>query len=199
MKKYLVEFIGTFFLVSAALLGGGPAAAATLMVMVFAGGHISGANYNPAVSLALFVRGKLSAMEMIVYWVCQIVAGIAAALVVQHLLGHHSDAVELTSRKAALVAESLGTFALAFVVLNVATAKANEGNSFYGLAIGGTVLGMALAFGSFSGGAFNPAVAIGAILHGGGNWTHLWVFVVAELLAGIVAGLVFNFVKGDND
>lgn len=71
MKKYLVEFIGTFFLVLAALLGGGPAAAATLVVMVYAGGHISGANYNPAVSLGLVIRGKLDVADMIAYWISQ--------------------------------------------------------------------------------------------------------------------------------
>lgn len=201
IKKYLVEFIGTFFLVLAALLGGGPAAAATLMVMVYAGAHISGANYNPAVSLGLFVRGKLSVTEMAVYWVCQIVAGIAAALVVTYLLhnGVAGNAVNFDSRKAALVAEALGTFALVFVVLNVATVKANNGNSFYGIAIGGTVLGMALAVGGFSGGAFNPAVAIGALVNGAGNWANLWVFIVAEVLGAIAAAMVFKFVKAEED
>ncbi len=192
MKKNLVEFIGTFFLVSAALLGGGPAAAATLVVMVYAGAHISGANYNPAVSLGLVIRGKLDVADMIAYWVCQFVAAICAAFLVTHLKGPGSvTTFHLTH---ALVAEVLGTFALVFVVLNVATAKANAGNSYFGLAIGGTVLGMALAFGSFSGGAFNPAVALGVALYNN-DWNHLWIYLVGCFGGGVLAAITFNFLN----
>ncbi len=97
MPKYITEFIGTFFLVftvAAAAIGGWAplgfaplAIGSVLMVMIFAGGHISGAHYNPAVSMAVFVRGKMSAAEMIIYWVVQVAAGVAAALLATSLLG----------------------------------------------------------------------------------------------------------------
>lgn len=197
MKKYLVEFIGTFFLVLAALLGGGPAAAATLVVMVYAGGHISGANYNPAVSLGLVIRGKLDVADMIAYWISQIIAGISAAFLVCYLKGACGTPVVIASTSAAMIAEFLGTFALVLVVLSVATSKETAGNQYFGLAIGGTVLGMALALGSFSGGAFNPAVALGIAFHNN-DWSHIWIYMTSCFAGGLVAAFVYNFLNSDN-
>jgi aquaporin Z len=170
MAKYITEFIGTFFLmftVAAAAIGGWAplgfaplAIGSVLMVMIFAGGHISGAHYNPAVSMAVFVRGKMSAAEMIIYWVVQIAAGAAAALLASSVMGINATTplpIDLTK---VILVEFLFTFALAFVVLNVATAKANENNSFYGLAIGFTVLAGAYAVGGISGGVFNPPLLV---------------------------------------
>src|SRR5262249_54247117 len=95
----------------------------------------------------------------------------------------------------ALVAEFLFTFALCYVVLNVATAKANAGNSFYGLAIGFTVLTGAFAVGGISGGAFNPAVAVGITLMGLASWANIWIYLVANFAGGLVAALVFKFLN----
>ncbi len=205
MKNYLTEFIGTFFLVltiGLTVLEGtllAPIAiGSALMVMVYMGGHVSGAHYNPAVSLAVFMRGKMEAKEMIIYWVAQIVGAFVAAVVVYLCLENTfapapgGDAAVVPS----LLVEFLFTFALALVVLNSATAKGTEGNSFYGLAIGFTVTAGAFAGGPISGGAFNPAVGIGPILMdvmaGDGGLGNLWLYLVGPLAGGAVAALVFK-------
>ena len=197
MKKYLVVFLGTFFLVLSALLGGGPAAAAVLVVMVYAGAHISGAHYNPAVSLGLLVRGKLSMTDMLGYWGSQVVGGVLAAMLACHLQGACGTPVAIANTSNAIIAEALGTFALAFVVITVATTKSLEGNQYFGLAIGGTVLAMALTLGSFSGGAFNPAVALGVAVHTN-NFANLWIYLVSCLGGGLLAGYVYNFLNSEN-
>lgn len=195
MKKTLTEFIGTFFLVMGAAFGGGVGAALALMVMIYAGGHISGAHYNPAVSLAVYIRGKISIGDMIGYWMSQIAGALAAALVVAYVFekeGAGACAIADNNIMQGLVAELLGTFALAYVVLNVATAKGTAGNSFYGLAIGGTVLAMALTIGQFSGGAYNPAVAVGLSLQKALCWSQIWIYLVGCFGGAILAGLVFR-------
>lgn len=202
MPKYITEFIGAFFLVftvaTAAVGGWAPlgfapiAIGAVLMVMIFAGGHISGGHYNPAVSMAVFVRGKMTITDMIIYWVVQIAGGVAAALLATSLLGISAAAPIPIDMTKVIVAEFLFTFALTFVVLNVATAKGTEGNSFYGLAIGFTVLAGAYAVGSVSGGVFNPAVGTGIALIGLLDWTSLGFYAVTQLVAGAVAGVVFR-------
>lgn len=202
MPKYITEFIGTFFLVftvAAAAVGGWAplgfaplAIGSVLMVMIFAGGHISGGHYNPAVSMAVFVRGKMSATEMIIYWVVQVAAGVVAALLASSLLGIAAASPIPLDMTKVVIAEFLFTFALTFVVLNVATAKGTEGNSFYGLAIGFTVLAGAYAVGSISGGVFNPAVGTGVTLLGLLDWTGLGIYAVTQLVAGAVAGVIFR-------
>ncbi|HQY90702.1 MAG: aquaporin [Caldilinea sp.] len=202
MPKYITEFIGAFFLVftvAAAAVGGWAplgfaplAIGSVLMVMIFAGGHISGAHYNPAVSMAVFVRGKISATDMIIYWVVQLVAGVAAALLATSLLGITTAEPAALDMTKAITAEFLFTFALAFVVLNVATAKGTDGNSFYGLAIGFTVLAGAYAVGSISGGVFNPAVGAGVALLGVFSWTTFGIYAVTQLVAGALAGVIFR-------
>jgi len=199
MKKTITEFIGTFFLVMGAAFAGGAGAAVALMVMIYAGGHISGAHYNPAVSLAVWMRGKISAGDMLGYWMSQVAGALAAALVVAYVFnteGNGACAVKDTTQ--GLVAELLGTFALAYVVLNVATAKGTAGNSFYGLAIGGTVLAMAMAVGSYSGGAFNPAVAVGLSLQKAFCWGQIWVYLVGCFGGAALAALVFNMNNPDD-
>lgn len=202
MPKYITEFIGAFFLVftvAAAAVGGWAptgfaplAIGSVLMVMVFAGGHISGGHYNPAVSMAVFVRGKMSASDMIIYWVVQIAAGAAAALLASSLLGIAAAQPIALDMTKVVIAEFLFTFALTFVVLNVATAKGTEGNSFYGLAIGFTVLAGAYAVGNISGGVFNPAVGVGVTLLGLLDWSGLGIYAVTQLVAGAVAGVIFR-------
>ncbi len=203
MPKYITEFIGTFFLVftvaSAAIGGWAPvgfaplAIGSVLMVMIFAGGHISGGHYNPAVSMAVFVRGKITAVDMIIYWIVQVAAGVVAALLAMSLLGITAAAPLTVDMTKVVIAEFLFTFALTFVVLNVATAKGTDGNSFYGLAIGFTVLAGAYAVGSISGGVFNPAVGTGITLLGFLDYTNLAIYIVTQLVAGAVAGVVFRF------
>jgi aquaporin Z len=208
MKKYITEFIGTFFLVfviGMVVLGGkgdfAPLAiGSTLMVMIFAGGHISGAHYNPAVTLAVLLRGKISVAEAIVYMIVQIIGACIASLVVIYLMNDKivDQAVEMTNTSKGLLAEFLGTFALAYVVLNVATAKGTSGNNFYGLAIGFTVLAMAYALGVISGGAFNPAVAIGISVMKLASWNAIWVYVVGCFGGAALAAVVFRISNPDD-
>lgn len=201
-RKLVVEFIGTFFLVFTVGMAVGHAGAlaplaigAVLMVMVFAGGHVSGAHYNPAVSTAVLMRGKMDSSEYLPYLVAQVLAAIAAGLVII-VLGYDFDSTaKLAGAGKMLIVEFLFTFALAWVVLNVATARGTEGNSFYGLAIGFTVAAGAFAVGSVSGGAFNPAVAIGAMVMGLLSWGDIWIYLIANLLGGAAAATVFLYTQ----
>jgi aquaporin Z len=207
MKKYLVEAIGTFFLVftiGSVVLPPGVgllaplAIGASLMVMIYAGGHVSGGHFNPAVSLAVWMRGKLTTTDLVPYWIVQIAAAAVAAWVVHFFKPPEFPATPLAiGWKAALLAEFLFTFALAWVVLNTATAKGTAGNSFYGLAIGFTVVTGAYAVGGVSGGAFNPAVAVGITLMGLQTWGNIWIFLVGNFGGAAVAALTYRLVNGD--
>ena len=200
--KYLYEFIGTFFLVFTVGMtvispnAIGPfaplAIGSILAVMVYAGGHISGGHYNPAVSLAVYIRGKLQLQDLFIYWVAQLLAAVAAAFLTIYLKGTAAEQALPLDTVKVLIVEFLFTFALCFVVLNVATSKATEGNSYYGLAIGFTVLVGAYAVGTISGAAFNPAVALGAAILNLSQWSGLWIFVLANLLGGTTAAFLFK-------
>jgi len=210
-RKLVTEAIGTFFLVltigctvilsSDAARGIIPplAIGSALMVMIFAGGHLSGGHYNPAVTLAVTLRGRHPKGEVLPYWIAQLIGALLAAGIAMFLTGGVAKSAAPPADIAkAFVAEFLFTFALAYVVLNVATAKATSGNSFYGLAIGFTVLTGAFAVGSISGGAFNPAVAIGAGVMGLIHLPSIWIHIVADLVGGLVAGLTFVFLNPDD-
>ena len=208
MNKYITELVGTFFLVftvGCTVVGTGAgtlaplAIGSALMVMVFAGGHISGAHYNPAVTLGVWLRGKCETKDVAGYWVSQIVGAVLAALAVKYLKGGGATAPMTMATMPALLAEFLFTFALVFVMLNTATAKGTSGNSFYGLAIGFTVMTGAFAVGNISGGVFNPAVAVGISMMGLSAWANIWIYLVADLVGGAVAALAFKAVNpGDN-
>src|SRR5881394_103877 len=205
MNKYIAEFIGTFFLVltigcTGISAGTGVIAplaiGAALMVMVFAGGHISGAHYNPAVTLGVLIRGKVNATDVVPYWLAQLAGSAIAALIVSKILRAGVSVTPITPHVGpALLAEFLSTFALVYVVLNAATAQGTSGNSFYGLAIGMTVMIGAFAVGDISGGAFNPAVAVGISVMGISTWSNLWIYLLADFAAGAAAALVFNAIN----
>jgi len=174
-----------------------------LMIMVYAGGHISGGHYNPAVTLAVYLRGKCEASDVAPYMVAQVVGGGLAAMIATYILTNSGSTAPTPGDLSdvmvpALLAEFLGTFALCYVVLNTATAKGTEGNSFYGLAIGFTVMVMAYAFGGISGGAFNPAVAVGISVAGLSGWGSIWILLVGNFIGGAAAAFVFKFVNGDD-
>lgn len=210
MKNYLAEFIGTFFLVltiGLAVLSGSPfaplAIGSALMIMVYMGGHVSGANYNPAISLALAIRGVLNWSELVPYWISQILGALVAAFAVQFILGQTFAPAPATTATVsqALLVEFLFTFALALVVLASATAKKVQGNSFYGLAIGFTITTAAFAGGPVSGGAFNPAVGIGpTIVHalaGAGGYCQLWLYIAGPFAGAALGAVVFNVLEAD--
>lgn len=214
MRKYLTEFIGTFFLmltigctVGFSMGGGGGipplAIGSMLAAMIFAGGHVSGAHYNPAVTLAVALRGRCPLSDAIPYVVAQVIGAAGGALAAAYLLptGKLSliKAIDLSKTvPQAMVAEALFTFALAYVVLNVATAKANANNSFYGFAIGFTVLAGAFSVGNISGGAFNPAVAVGISILGLASWNDIWIYLAADLIGGAAAAMVFKAINPDD-
>jgi aquaporin Z len=205
MSRYVTEFVGTFFLVltiGLTVTSGTPLApiaiGSVLMAMVYMGGHISGAHYNPAVSVAVLIRGKMEARDLAPYVVAQISGAILASLAVMFLAGQTfapAPAPE-AGLVQVLLSEALFTFALALVVLNVATDDATAGNSYYGLAIGFTVLAGAFAVGPISGGAFNPAVGTGPILvdvfAGGGAIGSLWIYWAGPVLGGVLAAGVYD-------
>lgn len=204
MKKYVAEFIGTFFLVltiGLTVIGAGAtviaplAISAALMALVYAGGHISGAHYNPAVTLAVLIRGKLQVHDALPYILAQLAGAAVATMAVKFFRSGVEVAPMALQLGPALLAEFLFTFALVYVVLNAATAEGTSGNSFYGLAIGMTVMAGAFAVGSISGGAFNPAVALGISMLGLSSWANLWVYVLANFGGAILAAIVFNLIN----
>jgi aquaporin Z len=207
MNKYITEFIGTFFLVltiGCTVIPGAPgvipplAIGAALMVMIFAGGHVSGAHYNPAVTLAVFIRGRCPAKDVVPYWIAQTLGAVAAAFIAMFLYGKSGTPMEIANVAQALTAEFLFTFALAYVVLNCATAKGTLDNSFYGLAIGATVMAGAFSVGAISGGAFNPAVAVGIGVMKLVNISQIWIHLSADFAGGLLAALAFKMINPDD-
>jgi len=209
MHKYLTEFIGTFVLVLTISLStyscgnlAPLAAGAALMMMVYMGRHVSGAHYNPAVTFAMNLHGKLSFLDTFVYVVVQIAGAVAASSMANCVLGipveiKPADATAISDAFGAFLIEMFYTCALVLVVFNVSIAKKTEGNSFYGLAIGSAFTAAVFAGGSISGGAFNPAIGSGLmfanVYWGGGTYQFLWLYWIAPLIGGLIAALVFKF------
>ena len=201
-SKLAAEFIGTFFLAlticTAAVHGSAGeyapfAIAATLMVMIYAVGHISGAHFNPAVTVAVWIRGACDKNDVAPYIVTQLLAGALAAFVSQELLFSETSVASIQMDTTnAISAEFLYTFALVYVILNVATAEATEGNSYYGAAIAFVVLAGALTVGEISGGSFNPAVTGALYVSGVLELSDLWIHLVPQFLAGFVAVQAFK-------
>jgi aquaporin Z len=208
MRKYLVELIGTFFLVFTACTAVASGAVLAplaiggiLAAMIFAGGHISGGHFNPAVTLAVYLRGRIAAMDAAWYAGAQLIGGVVAALVARFVIINKPEAAAAPAGRAlaaAIVVEVLFTFALAYTVLNVATSKSHPVNSFYGLAIGLVVMAGATAVGGISGGAFNPAVGLGVLVAGLASWKMLWIYLLATLLGGALAGYAFRSLNPDD-
>jgi aquaporin Z len=205
MRVALTEFVGTFLFVLTICLAvgsGSPLAplaiGGMLMVMVYMGGHISGGHYNPAVSVAVLMRGAMPSASFVPYVLSQLAGGTLAAYVARMVSGQTLAMApgEGVSTTAALLVEIAFTFGLALTVLNVAVAKRVQGNSYYGLAIGFSIVCAAVAGGGISGGAFNPAVAFGPTLvhsvYGDGGWGSLWLYFVGPVIGGALAAVVFG-------
>ena len=178
-QKLTTEFIGTFFLsltICTAVVYGSAEAyapfgiASTLMVMIYAGGHISGAHYNPAVTVSIYLRGACDKDEVLPYIASQVVAAVSAAI----------------------VAELLFTFALAYVILNVATTESTSGNGYYGAAIALVVLAGAITVGSISLASFNPAVTSALIVSGKLTIADSWMHFVPQFVGAVLATYVYK-------
>ena len=201
--KLATEFAGTFVFLTVIGLSGaaGPLAPLAigfgLMAMVYMGGHVSGAHYNPAVSFALFLRRVVDGQTMVAYWAVQVGAGLLAFSLARAMSGATANVHAAAGWPAALAAELLFTTALVLVVLNVAATRETSGNSFYGLAIGVTVAAGAFVAGPISGGVFNPAVGIGgissaAIFGGHATWSDLWLYLVGPLTGAALGAAIHS-------
>jgi aquaporin Z len=211
MRRYLTEFIGTLFFVLTIGLVATPGherpfaplvIGSVLMVLVYMGGHVSGGHYNPAVTLAIYLRKKLAARDLVLYWAAQLLGALVGAYLSYIFLDRTFAPAPglVVTPVTALLVEMLYTFLLALTVLNVATSKDTQGNSFYGLAIGFTIVIAVFAGGPISGGVFNPAIGTGTILinalSGGGSLSHLWLYLVGPFAGGALAAVVFKVQEG---
>jgi aquaporin Z len=200
--KLVTELVGTFIFLSVISLSGAAGSLAplaigsALMVMVYMGGHISGAHYNPAVSFGVFLRRKMGGVEMLTYWAAQLV-GAVLAFVFGYLVSGHSPGIHPGPKVdiyQALAVEIVFTGALMLVILNVALTQATQGNSFYGIAIGFTIAAAVFVGGPISGGAYNPAVGIGATvgsaLFAGGSWSDVWLYVVGPFIGAAIGSAI---------
>jgi len=210
MRRYLTEFVGTFFFVMTIALVAtqqNPAApliiGSALMVVVYMGAHVSGAHYNPAVTLALALRGKMQRADVIPYMLAQLLGAMAGAYLSYVFMDHGFAPAPAAGvgPGAVLLVEALYTCLLALVVLNCAAREATKGNSYFGLAIGFTILIAVYAGGPISGGAFNPAVRTGSIIinavFGDGAFKDLWLYLVGPFAGAVVAALCFKL-QGEN-
>ncbi len=204
MRNYVMEFIGTMFWVMAAGMTGDPLAIGLMiMVMVYMGAHVSGAHYNPAVTISVWIRAKLPRKQVLGYMAAQVAGAIVAALICYYFNEETfapAPGLNVSFAKAFL-AELMFTFALVSVVLNVTTTKRLEGNCAYGLAIGFTLVASAYTVGGLSGGVFNPAVGVGAILvdalFGGGSMANLLLYIVGPGFGGALAAAIFPYLNPD--
>jgi len=205
--SYMIEFIGTFFLVLTIGLNvtqknifAPIAIGSILMVMIFMGGHISGAHYNPAVTLGVRLTGRqhISSSSAVMYVLVQVVGGLFGSVISYGATGETFVVAPgpTSGFGIAIMLEFFYTFALVSVMLNCATTKSQNSNSFFGLAIGFTVLAGAYSAGPLSGGAFNPAVATGPTIINGivnkGTFKYLWVYWLGDLAGATFAAVVFR-------
>jgi aquaporin Z len=227
IAPYLIEFVGTFYLVlEVAMIISQPkiesfqaaiAIGSMLTVMVYAGGYISGGHFNPAVTAAAALSKKISAWAAMWYWVFQIMGGCCGAGIGAYLYSNDAPGAPRPGEYApvggstgdygreftdgqALAVEMLFTCALCLVVLQTAATKSQEGNSFFGWAIGSTVLIGVMAIGDVSGCAMNPAVATGlTAVHAtqttDGKSDKLWLYWIGQLLGSLLAAKIFWFTQ----
>lgn len=210
MKKYLTEGIGTFLLVLIVLMASyhpeTPQLAPLviglgLAAVIYAGEHLSGAHYNPAVTLAMLMRGRVDRNDAVYYVIAQLAGALLAALLGGFLLrcGYETDTHLHTYPNAvcAVFAEFIGTFALVFVVLNTLAVKKREGNGYYGLAIGLIYAVNMHILGNITGGGFNPAVAIGTAITGMASFGEIFIFMLGTLLGAAAAVTAFQLTAGE--
>jgi aquaporin Z len=202
MKKYLMEFIGTFFLVLAIALSGNPIAIGLMLaMMVYLGGHVSGGHYNPAVTLMMGFRGEMKPLEVFGYIFFQVFGGFCAASISFIVTGYYflpQPEANILLWKA-LIIEALFTFVLCSVVYTVAKGSAFKGSFIYGFAIGLTLTAIIFAGGHLSGGCYNHAVAFGPMIF---SWMkqHMFsvnypLYLVGPFLGSIFAAMFTKYME----
>ncbi len=216
IKKYIAEFIGTFVLVlfacgTAAVVGCSAengtgylltalAFGLVIVAMAYSIGNVSGCHINPAVSIAMLVSGKLSIADFIGYIVAQFAGATAGAAVLMALVGKESglgaNALYNDSIGLSILVEIILTFVFVIAILGV-TSKV-ENSSVAGIVIGLTLTLVHILGISFTGTSVNPARSFGpAILLGGDALSCVWVFIVAPLVGGVLAALVYKFLAAE--
>ncbi|MCC6461227.1 MAG: aquaporin [Saprospiraceae bacterium] len=210
MNKYLAEGIGTFFLTLSVVILSGKnnatdaslAIGGALLALTYAFGPISGAHFNPAISIAMLIRGKIERLDLPYYLLAQVVGAVLASLMASFLVrcaGVSEVSLRPVDPICALVAEFLGAFLLASVFLQVTSARASAGNAYFGLAIGMALLAGMYTFGNLSGGIFNPAVALSMCMTGLSDWADYWAYFLGGLLGASAAASVFRVLHGEQD
>lgn len=210
MKKYLAEGLGTFFLTLTVILvsnndteGFAPLAVGVLYTaMIYAGARVSGAHYNPAISVAMLLRGSLDRRDLPYYILAQTLGAVLSALIGGFLLacGDNADVqAHQNEGLCAVVAEFLGAFMLMYVFLQVITTRENKDQSFYGIAIGCSMTAGMYVLGNISGGLFNPAVALGASIVDLYFWADFWIYLVGPLLGAAAATTVYQLMFGKEE
>jgi len=202
MKKYVMEFIGALFLtLVVGLTGNALAIGVMLASLVYIGGHVSGAHYNPAVTLAVWLRGKIKKSEVPGYIIVQLLGAFTAAIIIV-FVGESflpKPALNITFVQALLI-EVLFTFILASVILTVTTTNKLKGNHIYGLAIGLALMAGTYAGGPISGGVYNPAVGLGPIflsliLGNSYPMSLILLYILGPSIGGILAAVVFKYLN----
>lgn len=213
MKRYVTEFIGTFFLVAVICLTTGnflaPIAVSSLLIaLIYMGYSVSGAHYNPATTLAILILKKISFKEASIYVLVQLAAGCAGAFVYFFVWGRNSGFprpnMEINLLKP-LFLEAIFTFIMILVILYVAASRKTAGNSYYGLAIGVVVTGIAITSGEISAGVFNPAVGLGPMaidtLFGSCScnpFEYGWIYLAGPLSGSAIAAMTFRFLSPED-
>ena len=202
MKRYLNEFIGTFFLMMTfvlAISGGTPhyivsvASGAVLAALIIANGSQRNAHFNPAMTFSFFLQGGMTGRTFGSLLLGQFAGAMLAGFIGRFLIigSGQIDAIRHFNIETvcAIPAEFLGAFLLVWVFLN-------SRNSNHGLTTGLAMMAANAAFGSISLGVFNPAVAIGLCLSGFLAWPDSWIFVISPLVGGAAAATVFQIFNG---
>lgn len=210
MRKYLAEFIGTYFLALAVCLTNGnyfaPLAVGLLLAgLIYLFYGVSGAQYNPVTTLAVWMLNKVTATQAILIIIIQFLAAFIAAvtynLVWGRNLGIPRPDLEINILKP-LAIETILTFIMILVILRVAVSESTKGNAYYGLAIGFTVAGIAIMGSNSSGSAFNPAIGLALpavdMLFGSCDcapFEYAWIYAVGPVTGSIVAVFTFKFIE----
>jgi len=209
--KYFAEFVGTYFLVLTigcnvltGSIGAALSVGSILMVMIYSLYSVSGAHFNPAVTVAVKMSGRniLPMRDVLFYILFQLIGGVAAGFTYAALFGGAfvMEPVGKFSAMSAAVTETVYTTALCYVVLNVATTQKQANNEYFGLAIGFTVVAAALAIGGISGCCLNPAVSVGAAVvaalsRGVHALKFLHVYIIAPFIGSGLACACFYIVQ----